>query len=66
MSTDFKPAWWMTNRHVQTIMPRFFRPFHNTRYQLEQLDTPDGDFIERWQLYCMAWKVISIAFMQKA
>ncbi len=41
----------MTNRHVQTIMPRFFRPFHHTRYQLEQLDTPDGDFIElAWSL----------------
>jgi len=41
----------MTNRHVQTIMPRFFRPFHNTRYELEQLDTPDGDFIElAWSL----------------
>ncbi|ALS34435.1 hypothetical protein PTRA_a3465 [Pseudoalteromonas translucida KMM 520] len=32
-------------------MPRFFRPFHHTRYQLEQLDTPDGDFIElAWSL----------------
>lgn len=41
----------MTNRHVQTIMPRFLRPFHHTRYQLEQLDTPDGDFIElAWSL----------------
>lgn len=51
MISQFKPAWWMTNRHVQTIMPRFFRPFHHTRYQLEQLDTPDGDFIElAWSL----------------
>lgn len=51
MLTNFKPAWWMSNRHVQTIMPRFFRPFHNTRYQLEQLDTPDGDFLElAWSL----------------
>ncbi|WP_058374387.1 hydrolase [Pseudoalteromonas translucida] len=51
MIHKFKPAWWMTNRHVQTIMPRFFRPFHHTRYQLEQLDTPDGDFIElAWSL----------------
>ena len=51
MTHKFKPAWWMTNRHVQTIMPRFFRPFHNTRYELEQLDTPDGDFIElAWSL----------------
>lgn len=41
----------MTNRHVQTIMPRFFRPFHHTRYELAQLDTPDGDFIElAWSL----------------
>ncbi|MBZ2192075.1 hydrolase [Pseudoalteromonas arctica] len=51
MLTNFKPAWWMSNRHVQTIMPRFFRPFHHTRYELEQLDTPDGDFIElAWSL----------------
>ena len=51
MISQFKPAWWMTNRHVQTIMPRFFRPFHHTRYELEQLDTPDGDFIElAWSL----------------
>ena len=41
----------MTNRHVQTIMPRFFFSFHNTSYELEQLDTPDGDFIElAWSL----------------
>jgi len=51
MISQFKPAWWMTNRHVQTIMPRFFRPFNNTHYELEQLDTPDGDFIElAWSL----------------
>jgi predicted alpha/beta-fold hydrolase len=51
MILQFKPAWWMTNRHVQTIMPRFFRPFHHTRYTLDQLDTPDGDFIElAWSL----------------
>jgi len=51
MISQFKPAWWMTNRHAQTIMPRFFRPFHHTRYELEQLDTPDGDFIElAWSL----------------
>ena len=51
MINKFKPAWWMTNRHVQTRMPRFFRPFHNTSYELEQLDTPDGDFIElAWSL----------------
>ncbi|MGO2168425.1 hydrolase [Pseudoalteromonas sp.] len=51
MISQFKPAWWMTNRHVQTIMPRFFRPSHTTRYQLELLDTPDKDFLElAWSL----------------
>ncbi|WP_404341980.1 hydrolase [Pseudoalteromonas mariniglutinosa] len=46
MLPEFKPAWWMRNRHLQTIMPRFFRPFHSTGYQLTQLETPDGDFLE--------------------
>jgi predicted alpha/beta-fold hydrolase len=51
MISQFKPAWWMVNRHIQTIMPRFFRPLHTTHYQLEQLDTPDGDFVElAWSL----------------
>jgi predicted alpha/beta-fold hydrolase len=51
MLSHFNPAWWMRNRHVQTIIPRFFRPFHNTRYQLALLDTPDGDFLElAWSL----------------
>ncbi len=46
MLPEFKPAWWMRNRHLQTIMPRFFRPFHKTRYNLSTLNTPDGDFLE--------------------
>ena len=46
MLPEFKPAWWMRNRHLQTIMPRFFRPFHNTRYDLSTINTPDGDFLE--------------------
>lgn len=36
----------MRNRHVQTILPRFFRPFQKARVHFEQLNTPDGDFLE--------------------
>ncbi|SFD64120.1 hydrolase [Pseudoalteromonas denitrificans] len=46
MSSHFRPAWWMVNKHVQTILPRFFRPKLKLNYQLESLSTPDQDFIE--------------------
>jgi hypothetical protein len=46
MDQQFKPAWWMTNRHAQTILPRFFRPNLSLNYQLEELPTPDGDFLQ--------------------
>lgn len=42
----FKPAWWMRNRHLQTILPRLyptpcdFSPFHNI------FELNDGDFVE--------------------
>ncbi len=42
----FKPAWWLKNRHFQTIVPRFyptpcdFAPFHNI------FELADGDFVE--------------------
>lgn len=46
MSSQFRPAWWMVNKHAQTILPRFFRPKLKLKYQLESLTTPDQDFIE--------------------
>ncbi|WP_440054775.1 hydrolase [Pseudoalteromonas sp. T1lg65] len=45
-SLEFKPAWWMRNRHAQTILPRFFRPFLHCEVTFEQLETPDDDFLE--------------------
>ena len=45
-NSAFKPAWWMRNRHLQTILPRLyptpcdFSPFHNI------LELSDGDFVE--------------------
>lgn len=44
--SQFKPAWWLKNRHLQTIVPRFysvpcdFTAWHN------QFDLSDGDFVE--------------------
>ncbi len=43
---EFKPAWWMRNRHAQTILPRFFRPRLQVPVDYETLDTPDDDFLE--------------------
>lgn len=46
-SSAFKPAWWLKNRHLQTIYPSLFR---NTPtppdYWRERLITPDDDFID--------------------
>ncbi len=44
--SKFKPAWWLNNRHLQTIVPRvykvpeIFRPFE------QEFNLPDGDFVE--------------------
>ncbi len=51
MDTPFKPAWWMKNKHFQTILPRFFRPNLKLVYKLEHLTTPDQDFLE------LAWSI---------
>ncbi|MEI4548285.1 hydrolase [Pseudoalteromonas spongiae] len=46
MDQNFKPAWWMTNRHAQTILPRFFRPNLTLDYNIEEITTPDHDFLQ--------------------
>jgi uncharacterized protein len=46
IKSKFKPAWWLRNRHLQTIVPRVysvpntFRPFEH------DFNLSDGDFIE--------------------
>ncbi|MBK8817185.1 MAG: hydrolase [Methylococcaceae bacterium] len=45
--TSFKPAWWLKNRHLQTIYPSLFRKAPNPPdYRRERLNTPDDDFID--------------------
>lgn len=46
VKSKFKPAWWLRNRHLQTIIPRIysvptaFRPFE------QDFNLSDGDFVE--------------------
>jgi predicted alpha/beta-fold hydrolase len=46
IESEFKPAWWLKNRHWQTMWPSLFR----TRLQLplsnERLELSDGDFLD--------------------
>ncbi len=44
--STFKPAWWMRNPHLQTILPRFYRLRAKVKTYDEILELPDGDFVE--------------------
>jgi hypothetical protein len=53
--TTFKPAWWLSNGHLQTIYPALLRKAPNPpEYRRERLTTPDHDFID--VDYCGAGK----------
>ena len=45
VESDFVPPWWATNRHVQTIFPRFLKKRTKLDYRKERLVLPDGDFV---------------------
>lgn len=45
-SGAFKPAWWLTNPHLQTIAPKYFRKSLNINVIKQTLETPDNDFID--------------------
>jgi hypothetical protein len=43
----FKPAWWLSNSHLQTIYPALLRKTPDPPdYRRERLTTPDHDFID--------------------
>lgn len=45
--TQFKPAWWLRNSHLQTIWPAVCRrPIKDLPLQRERIELPDGDFID--------------------
>jgi predicted alpha/beta-fold hydrolase len=45
VESDFRPPLWATNRHVQTIFPRFIQKRAKLDHRKERLALPDGDFI---------------------
>lgn len=45
--TSFKPAWWLSNNHLQTLYPALLRHLPTPpEYRRERLITPDHDFID--------------------
>ncbi len=47
----FKPAWWLTNPHAQTLFPTLTRYVKSPIDGLERFELPDGDFVD------LAWAV---------
>ena len=46
IESQFKPAWWLTNPHAQTIYSSIHHPITPSIDKMEKLDLPDGDFID--------------------
>lgn len=46
VKSRFKPAWWLRNRHLQTIFPNTFRPLPRMEFRRERVELPDGDFVD--------------------
>ena len=42
----FRPAWWLRNRHAQTLAGRFLRSAAAVPLERRRIDTPDGDFLD--------------------
>ncbi|MCW8408177.1 hydrolase [Legionella sp. PATHC035] len=49
--SEFKPAWWLTNAHGQTLYRTLTHRMNAFVDSYERLELPDGDFID------LAWKV---------
>lgn len=47
----FKPAWWLSNTHAQTLYPTLTRRLKSPIDSRERFELPDGDFID------LAWAV---------
>ena len=43
---EFRPPWWLSNRHMQSCVNALFKPAAKTLLSWEQLELPDGDFID--------------------
>lgn len=50
--SDFRPALFTANRHVQTLLPTLLRLNNSVRYTHQEIILPDGDFLD------LAWNRI--------
>ena len=42
----FRPAWWLSNCHLQTIWPVLCRAHIRLKARRERVELPDGDFLD--------------------
>ncbi|WOH36896.1 hydrolase [Thalassotalea fonticola] len=45
-SSSFKPAWWLSNRHLQTMAAKILRRKQTVAVINETVELPDGDFVD--------------------
>ena len=45
-SPPFRPAWWASGPHIQTLYGKLFRRPRPAPTRLVRWDTPDGDFVD--------------------
>ncbi len=46
IKSDFEPAWWCSNRHLQTLFPRLLDQSPPLSLANEEFELPDGDFVD--------------------
>jgi len=46
VNSTFKPAWWLSNPHAQTLWPFIFRRRPSVDVRPESVELPDGDFLD--------------------
>lgn len=51
IQSSFKPAWWLNNRHLQTMFASFMRKLKAPIDKTQRFELPDGDFID------LAWAI---------
>ncbi|MBA3537678.1 MAG: hydrolase [Tatlockia sp.] len=55
IKSDFKPAWWLPNAHIQTLYPTLMRRIKSPVDLIERIELADGDFID------LAWAINGLA-----
>src|SRR5688572_7556191 len=46
INSQFRPAWWLANPHLQTVWSYLFRHTSAPSCRNERLELPDGDFVD--------------------